>query len=338
MQVSSVLNDPEWLPHRLGAAGATVEFRHAPREVHRAVTFLDDDNLKGRPVASVPTRMLSPSSPVARPLHFIFHSAFSCSTLLTRALDIPGVAMGLKEPAILNDLAAQHRARRPMALLDPILALLDRPFALGEAIVAKPSNVANPLIEPILSRRRGTRALLLHAPLRVFLVSIAKKGMWGRIWIRKFYAMLRADPAFEPGFGPDDLFAQTDLQIAALAWLQQQAQFAALLARFGNRLRALDSETLLARRADTLMAIGHHFDLAIDAVKAAAIVAGPAFGKHAKRLGEDYDDRTRAAENVGVDAAHAQEIDMIVKWADAIAVQFAIPTTLGEPLLGDVRP
>ena len=37
----------------------------------------------------------------ARPIHFIFHTGYCCSTLLCRALDVPGVSMALKEPQIM---------------------------------------------------------------------------------------------------------------------------------------------------------------------------------------------------------------------------------------------
>ena len=49
-------------------------------------------------------------APAVPPPQYIFHSAFAASTLLARALDVPGVAMGLKEPAILNELAEAMRS------------------------------------------------------------------------------------------------------------------------------------------------------------------------------------------------------------------------------------
>ena len=43
------------------------------------------------------------------PIHFIFHSAFCASTMLVRALDVPGSAMGISEPVILNDMVGWRR-------------------------------------------------------------------------------------------------------------------------------------------------------------------------------------------------------------------------------------
>lgn len=326
MTIDDLLADPDWLPHRLSGDGATIAFRHTPREAQRVATFLDDESLGEGRVVNVPVAALGDVA-ATRPLHFVFHSAFCCSTLLARALDVPGVAMGLKEPAILNDLAAQARAGRSPAALAPALSLLARPYDRGGSNVAKPSNVANVLIDPILAARPETRALLLYAPLRVFLASVAKKGMWGRIWMRRFYRLVAQAPGFAPGFSDTELFEQTDLQIAGLAWLQQQAQFAAVVRRHGARIATLDSETLLASRDAVLPALGIHLGIALEQATPAV------FGEHAKRLGESYDADTRDREAAASEAAHGEELDMVTRWATAIAQQFAIPLTLDRALL-----
>ena len=136
----------------------------ADRDAHRAVTFLDDQLLQhSSDKKELPLQAFAPAIAQlpAAPCHFIFHSAFCCSTLLARALDVPGRSMGLKEPLVLNDLAqAALAAGTPAAVraqLEPILSLLARPFAPGETTVIKPSNVANVLIDQILDVRPTSR-------------------------------------------------------------------------------------------------------------------------------------------------------------------------------------
>jgi hypothetical protein len=46
-------------------------------------------------------------------------------------------------------------------------------------VVAKPSNVINSLAPLMLTMRRRRCALLLFAPLKIYLGSIAAKGLWG---------------------------------------------------------------------------------------------------------------------------------------------------------------
>lgn len=329
----ALLADPAWLPHRLLDGGRTVRFVHAPRAAHQAATFLDDDGLKGAEMRQLPVTAVRGFGEGPEP-GFVFHSAFCCSTLLARALDIPGVSMGFKEPAILNDMAALQRSGHQVAaLLPPVLALLGRPLAAGEHNVLKPSNVANALIAPLLAAAPGSRAILLYAPLREFLVSVATKGLWGRIWMRRLFAMLRSTPAFEPGFTDADLFTQSDLQIAALAWLQHQKQFARLLPEYGDRLRTLDSRTLLSQREATLVAVAAHLRLPIAPEAVVERLQPGVFTEHSKRLGERYDPERRQREQHVAEAAHAGEIDMVVTWATAIARQFDVPLELDRALL-----
>ena len=83
--------DPTWLAHRYDRPRETLWFRHVPRAMHAAGPFLTDDL-----IGDAPEHRLDRAAAVAAardgavPAHFIFHSAFCASTLLTRALDIPG--------------------------------------------------------------------------------------------------------------------------------------------------------------------------------------------------------------------------------------------------------
>jgi hypothetical protein len=187
--VSTIASNPVWLPHRYDPQHDAIHFRHTPRAAHGAATFLTDEYLgEAKPTIIARTAALAQAGTSA-PLRFILHSAFCCSTLLARAFDAPGLAMGLKEPVILNDLIGwQLRGgdRRQIAnVLDGSLTLLARPFAPGEAVVIKPSNVCNAMAPLILQMRPDARALLLYAPMPVFLGSVARKGMDGRIWVRE---------------------------------------------------------------------------------------------------------------------------------------------------------
>ena len=152
--------------------------------------------------------------------------------------------------------------------------------------------------------------------------------------MRRLYAMLKVTPAFEPGFDANGLFIQTDLQVAALAWLQHQQQFAQLLRRHGSRLRSLDSQVLLARRDEAIALVASHLGLPAQAGERATRFTPDLFTGHSKRLGERYDAGQRRQEADATEAAHREEIDMVVTWAVAIAQQFQIPLELDRPVLG----
>ena len=336
---AAIARDPAWLPHRYDPGHDAIHFRHTPREVHRSATFLTDDYLPaaGPPLVLRRADVIAAGAPRA-PIHFIFHSAFCCSTMLARAFDIEGVAMGLKEPTILNDLVGwADRGGTPAevaGVLDDALALLARSFEPGEAMIVKPSNVVNAMAPAMLAMRPGARALLLHAPLRDYLNSIARKGMVGRLWVRDLLVKLLRDRLIDLGFSPEDHLHHTDLQTAAVGWLAQQALFARLIATFGPaRVRSLSSHRVTAQPREVTAALVGLYQLQLDAAAIDSIVAGPAFTRHSKH-GTAFGGAERAAEQRDAASVHGDEIEKVAVWAEAVAASAGVPITLDAPLLG----
>jgi hypothetical protein len=325
--------DPGWFPWRYDEAADAFRFRRLTRADHARATFLTDDYLGAGELVAAPRVALAAALPPPAPLHFIFHSAFCLSTVLARAFDLPGQAMAWKEPMLFNDLAGwQLRGAGGPALaaaMETGLALLARPLAPGETVVAKPSNIANALIAGMLQLRPQARALLLHAPLPVYLGSIARKGLDGRLWVRDLISKQRGQRLGDFGMTGDDLLQQTDLQVAALGWLAQQQLFARLAARHPQRVRSIDSETLARQPAAAMDALGRLFGVALDG---AAIAAGPAFTRHSKD-GAAFDAAARTAARAA-EAAHADEIAKVVVWAGKVAEAHGVPMQLPAPLLG----
>lgn len=327
--LQSVISDAEWLPSHWDARAGTLGFVHVARAGHGGLTFLADEYLgpANLPAVTLPVTELAAAGPPPRalPPHFIFHSAFCCSTLLARALDVPGAAMALKEPQVLNELAGGARTRSLKGdVFNLVLALLSRPFAPSERIVVKPSNVVNLLAPALMNANEGSRALFLHAPLPRFLRSIAAKGLFGRRWARRLFAQLLADTGLEFGFGSSEQFELSDLQAAALAWLMHHAQGSALVRDFPERVGALDSETFLGRRADTLEALFRHFDIPLGREQAEEIAAGPAFATHSKELGRKFDPE-QPLEPAQSSAVIDEEIDMTVTWVGHVADHVGVP-------------
>jgi hypothetical protein len=331
------LRDPQWLAHRYDEAADAIRFLRCSREARAAAPFLTDEHLAGHPVAAMPRQTAAAAggtAPVA-PVGFIFHSAYCCSTLLANIFDLPGKAMALKEPQILNDMVGwRHRGADPAAVgavLDTSLALLARPFAPGEAVIIKPSNVVNGLASAMLTLRPDAPAILLHAPLRAFITSIARKGMWGRLWVRELLSRQLTDGMVDLGFEPRDYLLHTDLQAAAVGWLAQQKLFAALIARWPDRVRSLNSETLVAGPAQAVTAATKLFsvNVAADVIDAAVTVE---FGRDAKS-GATFDAGQRAAAQAAGEAIHAEEIDKVTAWAEAVAASAGVPMTLPTPLI-----
>src|SRR5688572_22418978 len=237
-KAARIVADPEWLAHRYDERQDTFHYRHLTRARHAEVGFATDDYLgkEDNPV-------ILPREEAARllageaPLHFVFHSAFCASTMLVRALDVPGSAMGISEPVMLNDMTGWRKrgadVRLHAQVMNDVLGQLARPFGSGEAVVLKPSNVFSGLAMGALHLRPAARALLLYSPIEEFLLSVARKGMWCRLWARELLENLLHDGMVDLGFEPRDYLRQTDLQVAGVGWLAQHHLFHRMAKHYG---------------------------------------------------------------------------------------------------------
>jgi hypothetical protein len=330
----SILADGEWLAHRYDDAADAYHMRHVGRAAHNAATFITDEYLGAEPNPVIIGRNEAMAATGQQTdLHFILHSAFCTSTLLAKGFDLPGISMGLKEPVLLNDIAGWRRRGAPPAAvaqrLDHALHMLARPFPGDKAVVVKPSNVFNALASAALAMRPASKAVLLYAPLPVFLVSVARKGLWCRLWCRELLEGLITDGIVDLGFEQADYFRQSDLQIAAVGWLAQHRLFRQLADKYGpDRIATLDSEKLTANPKAALVAASSHFGLD---VPAGMVDGHSAFKTHSK-FGGDFGTGDRLAEHDAARAAYGDEIDKVLIWAQAVAQASAIDLDLPHPL------
>jgi hypothetical protein len=325
---------PNWLAHRYDPGQDSVHFIEVDREARGQAPFLTDADL-GEHQPYVVRRAETPVAAGVAPVRYIFHSAFCCSTLLANAYDRPGLAFSLKEPAILQDLVGwRHRGGAPAqigAVMGDVVRLLARPFNAGEACVIKPSNVVNGFIPALLGGRNDLKALMIYAPLHIFIGSIAKKGLTGRLWVRDLLVKQLKEGFVDLGFTAQDYFQLTDLQIAAVGWLAQHVMFARVAAMMSDRVRTLDSEVLLARSGEALAALDALFEVS-DSAEGRAAVIERVFSRNSK-TGDVFDASNRRADQDASLSAYRDEIDKVVIWAEKVAEGVGISLTLPESLL-----
>ena len=327
---------PAWLAHRYDEAADQVRFVEYDRATRGEVPFLIDQYLPAKPFQAIDRRQARQAAPAASPIHFIFHSGFCCSTLLATCLDQSGLASAFSEPMILNDIAGwRKRGAVPAAVgavLDDALSLLARPFEGDAAAIIKPSTVVNGLASAMMRLRPDARAILIHAPLRDFLVSIAKKGLDGRLWARElFLAMRREGLTGTLGFNDEAFFGQTDLQIAACDWLGQQAIFTALADNFPDRVRTINTDEFLKHPDETIRAAAAHFGLPLSNAHVEAARSGPL--RRNSKDQSDYSDEARRTEYSTALQIHGDEVHKVEIWAAEVARAADFPLQLPTPLL-----
>lgn len=326
---ASLLANPEWLAHRYDEASDSFRFVCVTREAHRAATFLTDEHLADTDdFVAVPRSAIDQGALAPAPLHFVFHSAYCCSTLVARMFDLPGKAMGLKEPVLLNDMVGWRRrgaeTQKLADRLDMSLALLGRPFGNDGHIVLKPSSIVNAIAPAMLGIRPNAQALLLYAPIEDFLSSIAVKGLWGRQWARTSLIGQAKDNALSHRFTTEQLLELTDLQAAGLGWLSHLAIFSRMQAKYGSdRVAICDSVSLLKDPLATTQAFYSNFDIAIDDRQAREVAQGEAFTRNSKDRSEySVEDRRRQLERTR--ESNREEIEMVAEWVRHLAADIGI--------------
>lgn len=325
--IRQFLGNAAWLAHRYDAQFDAIQFRNVARDARARVPFLTDEHLGTETnIVALETAALSAAGGPVAPHHFIFHAAYCCSTLMAQAFDLPGVATSLSEPQILNDLMGWHMRGANEAALRPrlrvALNMLARPFEPTELVVIKPSNTVNSLVPLLLDTVPDAQCLMMYAPLRVFLTSIARKGVWGRLWVRKLMAQFLADGFEQFGWSAQDYFAQSDLQVAAIGWLAQFKLFGDVMAKHPARAMLLNSEALVADPVAHVTAVRAHFGLPRDDVAVRATVER-VFARDAKD-NTPFSTEERTARHQAGAAAYAEEIETVIAWTTAVAEPFKL--------------
>ena len=318
--------DPHWLPHRVDPASGRLEFLHLTREALSQTGFLAD---RTGETQAVPLAQIARSAIAPGPVHFIFHTAFCRSTLLVRALECPGVCAGLSEPRVLASLAGAGQGAQP--LVGPVVDLLARPWAQGEAVFVKPTNHSNRLIPALMDAAPQSKAIVMTNPLPSFLAAVIRKGMMGRRWARQLFLEVMGYAGIDLGMDGREQFAMTDLQAAGLAWFLNQRYFDAIARQYGERVRVLDGDRFDAARERTLVAVGDFTGVAIDKAKAREIAEGPVFTRDAK-TGRDFAAKAREDASATHSAVVEDEIAKVGEWIGMIAQQAGLTVPVRHTL------
>ena len=238
------LDDCDFL-ERINLDNGTLEFARVDLAQFRSANFLDERlerQTGARKSLSIPdaARIVSglrSGQDRLRKINYIFHSAFCCSTLISRCLDIPGSSRSLREPSVLLQLANCKRAGHPlardsnkfMALLDTAAVCLTLTGDGGEYVALKATNAANNIAGEISACESTGSILLLYSGLERFLVSVIGKGEGCRAYVRRLFNLIRGDSPHVRDIPLEVCMQMTDLQLAAFVWHMQLEQYLALL-------------------------------------------------------------------------------------------------------------
>lgn len=333
MSISSetIANDPAL--YLLALQGEAAHFQPMTRETFQRSIFLDDRIVRasgqGFAVPFAEVRGHDWPEPAKRPVGLIFHVAQCGSTLLARALDLPGRSLVLREPAALRRLgvdAGPDGAADP-ELLRFTLSMLGKRWAADERVIVKANVPVNFIARDVLALESGTRAILLYFPLTDYVAAVMRTEGHEK-WVESIFAEMRlADSPCAAGAEP-----HTTAERAACLWFAQMKAFEAL-AHAG--VRTLCATTLFERPAATIQAAAELFGMTIGEGEAEEIAGGELFETYSKNPALDYDPEVRSAREVEAKRRLAPQIAEAEAWARAARDRHGLPETLDPELLGE---
>lgn len=248
---------------------------------------------------------------------YIFHTAFCCSTLMARALDVPGKTLALKEPDILMQVSNLER-NRPGQTGHISQAIAQGLFSgTGEARIVKPTNAANRIIPNVMNDPHA-RAIIIHSDLDSFVLSIARKGEAGRNFVRRLYNIVSMDTPFAQNLPQRDVFTLSDLQIAGFVWAMQCEQINSAISRSPEKYRLVHCDDFLAQPERTLSACSSFFDLNMSGDDVETQMASGLFGRDSKFPDQAYDTNLRKDERGEAVSVFADSLAFVSEWVSKL--------------------
>lgn len=338
MTLSDLLSNPDY--YLFGIENDVAIFLAMNRQCYEQSIFFDGRIVPASeqaiPVALKPLLAVLPAAPAGHPqIGWIFHMAHTGSTLLARALDLPGRNLVIREPVLLRSLGIEagpaHQSGKASAdwseRLNLALHMLGRQYAPDQPVLVKANVPVNRIIADLLGRSTYRRAVLLHFGLDDYLAAILR-GPNHRKWVEHIYAELQlaeireAVPAVNVG------------EKAAALWLFQLEIYARLLAE-NDGLRSLDANTLFDNPLESVTAAADYFGCPMDVEEAQAIVAGTLFSTYSKNPGAAFDNRARKERLALASAGIGEDLATARRWIDRHPAAKELPARLGQALCGE---
>lgn len=339
---------PRLYPEHLDAARKELRFCRMTPESYRQSPFLDHRIVKPESWSqAIPLDELTDWEipPHSDPVHYIFHSAFCCSTLLTRYLDNLRTGLTLREPHSLYLAASLLRFRGTGILpeLEPpiwersyrfIRRLLARRYAPSDAVFIKPSDGCNNLATDLLSAHPDNRGIFLYSTLERFLVStlkVAERHEWARIRVRE----LSLDQMRTTGRVVADPSTLDLPQTVALVWLYHTSSYRRMAnSPVGEHLVAVDSQALMEQPETALDKILHHFGVSVERERIAAAIADPDLTIHSKETSMPYSNELREREFQQARHEFQEGVESGLKWASQVLGEDNAYSPLPRLLIG----
>ena len=330
MTLPSLLNNPDLYVQSFDRAEAIVF--EMDRDAYQRSIFLDR-RIAARTMEHKRVQrselLAATKDAAAGPINYIFHIAHCGSTLLARALDLPGQNLVLREPYTLRQLGVEAATGvEDEATVRMMQVLLGRRYNLSGPVIVKANVPVNFMIPSLMRQQAEQAAIFLHYALDDYLLAILRSQMH-RDWVQHVSNELK--PGIEKLTGARAADESVAVSAARL-WLAQILQFEQALAAYPNS-KSLSAEDLFETPKAVLKAAFALFGQPQSEETLDAIVSSDLFTRYSKDPRHKFDNAQRVARRAKLQEELAPELEAGRAWAMARAEQ--LPARLAKPLVGD---
>lgn len=338
-RMQDLLEDPRYMIYDTHPVDQTTRFLVADEALQADAPFLD---IRFEPNASRGLAVSTPKLLAAerrllikrRPLHFIFHHAFVCSTLLARSLHESDAFFSLKEPWILRRMADIKRTQRKtlskaqwrhsMALY---LSLLSKTHANSHTTIVKATNIANNLLEDIVEDDPDRRAIYLYSSIEDFLISNIKKPRATQLKMPELLNGFLRDSNFLAKHKQfNDISKLSLFEVCGLIWVVNAYNLRhALNKTHFEGMRTLAVDHLLGAPIEAIHAVSCHFGVVPSEDQLTAMLCSNIWNRNAKDTSHSYSTAQRTSERDQVMSTHGSEIEAATSWAEQLASELKLP-------------
>jgi hypothetical protein len=272
------------------------------------------------------------------PVNYIFHIAHCGSTLVSRAIDMPGVNLVYREPAPLRQLAADHSLAGKQIGLDTVwgrglrmvCALLGRRYQAHQPVIVKANVPVNFILPELFKLNPDSRALFIYCRPQDFLIA-ALKSAERRQWVARLLKELAGSISLDTDIPVEVLHRLTPATGAACLWQVQVQRFMVMLNQL-THTRSLDCESFFNSPEKELKNILNYFCHETTDAEISQIVHSDLFVSHAKAPRIKYDNSSRKADRNNLLITLEDEINEGMSWLNEYSSDHKVVSSLPSPL------
>lgn len=271
-------------------------------------------------------------------LNYIFHMAHGGSTLLSRALDVPGQDIVYREPSALRQLgvaaAEELFGDQPPSIWQRVFklstVLLAKSYRPAERVIIKANVPVNFIIPHLMAVNPHTRGILLFAGLQDYLLSVLK-SQGHRDWLRNVIGEVGNSIDTELGLATAERARLSDAEAAAALWMTQIRLFERALQKHAH-LKSLDGETFYSNPQVALDKANDFFRLRLKDQQLQRIVKSNLFTRYSKNPEQPFTNELRLQNKELLRRQIADEVARASDWVGQRSQRCPLPEHLPKPL------